>query len=103
MVKSVPIETPAPALLHDFACSEHYALFVVGPLIFDLRVSGCGCCGCVLGRPALARAPPIARELTAAIPPQHNPNTSPPFPIPPDPSKPTPATPTPTPPTHPRS
>jgi len=43
VAKSVAIDTPAPALLHDFACSERYALFVVGPLIFDLRVCGCAC------------------------------------------------------------
>lgn len=43
LVKEVPIDIPHPALLHDFVVSQDHAIFVVGPLNFDIKVGGnCG-------------------------------------------------------------
>lgn len=39
VTKEVPLtDVPAPSLLHDFAVSQSNALFVVGPLNFDISV-----------------------------------------------------------------
>lgn len=37
VIKTLPLDIPNPTLLHDFAITDSHAVFVIGPLNFDLK------------------------------------------------------------------
>jgi len=56
LVHSVDIELPAPVMMHDFAMTEHYVVFLDSPAIFDVNAM-------IEGKPAMRWEPERGTRL----------------------------------------